>query len=70
MISSNGVDVEVGEGGASHFGVAGVGVVHREGGLDAALAVDGKLLGEVGGAVGVGHGAGGEKQQLAEVALV
>ena len=66
----DGVDVEVGEGRAAHLGIAGVGAVHGEGGLDAALAVDGELLGEVGGAVGVGHGAGGEQQELAEVALV
>jgi len=38
-----------------------VGAVHGERGLNAALAVDGKLLGEVGGAVGVRHGAGGEQ---------
>ena len=44
-------------------GIADVGAVHGEGSLDAALAVDGELLGEVGGAVGVGHGAGGEQQQ-------
>ena len=55
---------------AAHLGIADVGAVHGEGGFDAALAVDGELLREVGGAVGVGHGAGGEQQQLAEVALV
>ena len=64
------VHVEVGEGGAAHLGVADVGAVHGEGGLNAALAVDGELLREVGGAVGVGHGAGGQQEQLAEVALV
>ena len=36
----------------------------------AALAIDGKLLGEVGGAVGVGHGACREQEQLAEVARI
>ena len=39
-----------------------VGPVHGEGRFDAALAVDGKLLGEVGGPIGVGHGAGGQQQ--------
>ncbi len=66
----DGVDVEVGEGGAAHFGVGGVDAVHGEDGGGAALAVDGELLREVGGAVGVGHGAGGEQEQFAEVARV
>jgi len=64
------IHVEVGEGGAAHFGVGDVGRVHGEGGFDAALAVDGELGGEVGCAVGVGHGSGGEEQEGAEVALV
>jgi len=55
----DGVDVEVGEGGAAHFGVGDVCAVHGEGGFDAALAVDGELGGEVGGAVGVCHGSCG-----------
>ena len=66
----DGIDVEVGEGGTAHLGIADVGAVHGEGGFHAALAVDGELRGEVGGAVGVGHGAGGQQQQRAEVALV
>ncbi len=53
------VDVEVGEGGPAHLWIADVGAVHRKCGLNAALAVDGELLGKVGGAVGVRHGAGG-----------
>ena len=64
------IHVEVGEGGAAHLGIADVGAVHGKGGFNAALAVDGELRGEVGGAVGVGHGAGGQQQQRAEVALV
>ncbi len=35
-----------------------------------ALAVHGKLLGEIGGAIGVGHGAGGKQKELTEVAFV
>ena len=31
--SLDGVDVEVGEGGTSHFGIAGVGAIHGEGRL-------------------------------------
>ena len=49
---------------AAHLGIADVGAVHGKGGLNAALAVDGELLREVGGAVGVGHGARGQQQQL------
>ncbi len=64
------VDIEVAEGGAAHFGVADIGSVHGEGGFDAALAVDGELLGEVGGSIGIGHGSGRQQQQLAEVTLV
>src|SRR6185437_2089624 len=66
----NGIDVEIGEGAAAHFGIADVGSVHGEDRLDTALAVDGELLGEVGGAVDVGHGSGGEEQEGAEVAPV
>src|SRR5882672_11541063 len=36
----------------------------------ATLAVDGELLREIGGAVGVRHGAGGEEKEPAEVAFV
>ena len=64
------VHVEVAERGAAHLGVADVGPVHGKGRFDAALAVDGELLGEVGGPIGVGHGAGRQQQQLAEVTLV
>ena len=51
-------------------GIGGVETVQGEHGGGAALSVDRELLGEVGGAVGVGHGAGGQQQQLAEVARV
>ena len=64
------IHVEVAECGTAHLGVADVGAIHAEGSFNAALAIDGKLGCEVGGAVGVGHGAGGQQQQLAEVALV
>ena len=66
----NRIDVEVGERGAAHFGVGGVDAVHGEHGGGAALSVDGELLGEIGGSVGVGLRAGGEQEQLAEIALV
>ena len=66
----DGIHVEVGEGGAAHLRIGDVGAVHCKGSLDATLAVDGELLGEVGGAVGVGHGAGGQEQKGGEVALV
>ncbi len=56
------VHVEVGEGGAAHLGIADVSAVLGENGFDATLAVDGELRGEVGGAIGVGHGAGSEQQ--------
>jgi hypothetical protein len=64
------VDVEVRESGAAHFGVGRIGAIHGEYGGGASLAVHGELLGKVRGAVGIGHGAGGEEQKLAEIALV
>jgi hypothetical protein len=66
----DGIHVEVGKSSAAEFGIAGTGAISGEDSSDAALAVDGKLLGEVGGTVGVGHGAGGEEKKFAEVALV
>ena len=44
--------------------------VESEYGGGSALSVDRELLGKVSGAVGVGHGSGGQQQQLAEVAGV
>ena len=64
------IDVEVREGRTAHLGIADVGAVHGKGSFNAALPVDGELCGEVGGAVGVGHGSGGQQQQRTEVALV
>ena len=64
------VHVEVGKGGPAHLRVADVRAVHGKGRLNAALPVDGELLREIGCAVGIGHGAGGQQQQGAEVALV
>ena len=64
------IDIEIGECGAAHLRIADIGAVHGEGRFHPALSVDGKLGGEVGRAVGVGHGAGSQQQQLAEVALV
>ena len=65
----DGVDVEVGEGGAAHLGVADLCAVEGEGGFDAALAVDGELRGEVG-AVRVCAGADVEQEKGGEVTLV
>ena len=64
------VHVEVGEGGASHFGIGAVGAVHGEYRRRAALPVHRELLREVGRAAGIGHGTGRQQQQLAEIALV
>ena len=50
------------------LGIGRVDAVRREDGCDAALAVHRELLREIRRAVGVGHGAGGQQQQLAEVA--
>ncbi len=66
----HGIDVEVTEGRSTHLRVADVSAIHGKGRFDASLAVDGKLLGEVGGSVGIRHGARRQQQQLAEVALV
>ena len=66
----NGINVEIGKGGATQFRVGGVGAIHGEDGGDAALTIDGKLLGEIGGAIGVGHGACSEEKEFAEVAGV
>ena len=70
MILFHRIHVEVGESGAAHLRVADVGAVHGEGCFHAALPVDGELRGEIGRAVGVGHGARGQQQKRAEVALV
>ena len=64
------IHVEVGESRSTHFGIGAVGAVHGEHGRGAALPVDRELSGKIGRAVGVGHGAGRQQQQLAEVALV
>ena len=66
----NGIDVEVRECRAAEFGIGGVRAVHCENRGNATLAVDCELLREICGAVGIGHGSGGEEQQFAEVALV
>jgi len=64
------VDVEVAEGGTAHLGIADVRTVHGKRCLNPALTVDGELLREVGSAIGIGHGAGSEQQQLAEISLI
>src|SRR6185437_1345541 len=66
----NRIHMEVGEGSAAHFGIANIRAVHGEDSLNAALSIDGELLGKVSAAIGICHSAGGEQKQLAEVALV
>ena len=66
----HGIDIEIRERRAAHFRIARIRAIHGEHRRGTALAVDGELLGEIRGAVGIGHGAGREQQQLAEVALV
>ena len=68
--SLNRIDIEIGKRRAALFRIARVCAIRGENGGYAALPVDRKLLGEIGGAIGVGHGACGEQQQLAEIALV
>ncbi len=66
----NGIDVEIGKCRAAHFRVGGIDAVHGKDRSRAALAVDRELLGKIRRAVGVGHGAGGQQQQFAEVARI
>src|SRR6266850_3248044 len=66
----DGVDVEVGKGSAAKLGVRGVRSIDGKDGGGATLAVDGELLREIGSAVGVRHGAGGEEKKPAEVAFI
>ena len=54
----------------AHLRIADVCAVHGEGRFDSTLTVDSELLGEVGGAVGIRHGAGREEKQLAEISFV
>jgi hypothetical protein len=66
----DGIDIEIGERRPAQFRVRRIGAVHGEHGSSATLAIHRELLGEVGGAVGVGLRSGSEQQQLAEIALV
>ncbi len=66
----DGVHIEIGKSGAAHFRIGGVEPVQGKHGSGAALSIDRELLGEIGGAIGVGHGARCQQQQLAEVARV
>ena len=66
----NGVHVEIGKSRAAQLRIGGVEPVEGEDGGSAALSIHRELRGKVGGAVGVGHGAGRQQQQLAEVARV
>ncbi len=64
----DGIDIEGGEGSATHFRIGGVGSVHGKDRGHAALTVDGKLLREICSSVGVGHGPRRQQEQLAEIA--
>src|SRR6266849_2689439 len=64
------VDVEIGKGGAAELGVGGVRSIDGEDSGATTLTVDGELLREIGGAVGVRHGARSEEKESAEVAFV
>ena len=66
----DGIDVEVGKGSSAEFRIGRVRSVDGENSGGAALAVDGKLLREIGGAIGVRHGAGGKEEELAEIAFI
>ena len=66
----NRVHVEIGKRGAAQLRVRGVRAVDGEDRSDAALPVHRELLSEICRAVGVRHGARGQQQQFAEVALV
>jgi len=66
----NGIDVEVGKCRSPHLRIGGIEAVHGEDGGHAPLAVYRKLLSEVRGPIGIGHGTGGKQKQLAEVTSV
>ena len=66
----HGIHIEIRERSSAHFGIARIRAIHGEDRRGTALAVDRELLSEIGSTVGIGHGAGGEQQQRAEVALV
>src|SRR6185369_7222626 len=66
----DGIHVEIGKSGASKLRIGGVEPVEGKDGGGPALSIHRELRGKVGGAVGVGHGAGRQQQQLAEVARV
>jgi hypothetical protein len=56
----NRVDVEIGKRCSTHLRIRCVEAIHRENRCGAALTIHGKLLGEVGSAIGVGHRPSGE----------
>ena len=53
----NGINVEVRKRGPAHLRIGSIKPIHREHSRDAALPVHRKLLGKIGSAVRVGHGA-------------
>lgn len=66
----NSVHVEVGERRSTHFRVRGIDAVRGEDRGGSPLAIYGELLGEIRGAVRVGHRASGKQDELAEIPLV
>jgi hypothetical protein len=54
----------------SHLRIAGVCAVHGEYRFNAALPIDGELLGEVCLTVRIGHSPGSKQEQLAKVTLI
>jgi hypothetical protein len=66
----NRIDVELRKCRAAQFWIASIESVGRKHRRRTALTVHRKLLREVGGAIGVGHGASRQQQQLAEVACI
>lgn len=64
------VYVEVGKRSPTHLGIGGVHAIHGKNGGRTTLPIDRKLLREIRGPVRVRHRAGGQQQELAEIARV
>ena len=64
------IHVKIGKGRSTQLRVGGVDAIHGEDGRGASLAVDGKLLSEIGSAIGIRHGPGRQQKELTEVTLV
>jgi len=66
----NRIHIEIGKRRPTHFGIGRIEAIHGKNSGRAPLAVYRKLLGEIGGAVRVGHRACRQQQQFAEVTRV